>query len=62
MNVVFSKLVSLLRDITATVGKTPPYRAVQSLKIRRSKQDVALCTLDNVVLNFTKFCKILKNI
>jgi len=35
-----------VHDVTATVGKTPPYGAVQNLKI---------CRRNDVLLNFTEF-------
>jgi len=40
--------------VSATVGKTPPHRAVQNLKICRRKK--SLCAhLNNVALNCTEF-------
>jgi len=41
-------------DVTATVGKTPPYRAVENLKSADAKK-LLYVHLNNVVLNFTEF-------
>ena len=46
-----------MHNVTVTVSKTPPYKAVQNLKICRRKNVILrkLLHLNNVVLNFTEF-------
>ena len=55
---LFAVTETLNSDVIATVGKTPPYRAVQNLKFADAKK-LFYVHLSNVLLHFTELNKYL---